>query len=63
MLPVSENFFAYYCRVKGEKLPCGASLVSYADGESAFTLPLMKEAECDAILSDFEVTSRLRFID
>ena len=63
MIPVSENAFAYYCRVKGEKIPDGATLVSYIEGESAFTLPVMKEADCDNLLSAYEVTSRLRFID
>ncbi len=63
MLPISENSFAYYCRVKGDKIPDGAVLVSDVDGESAFTLPVMKEADCDALLRDYEVTSRLRFID
>ena len=63
MLPVSENSFAYYCRVKGDKIPEGATLLSFEDGESAFTLPLMKEAECDGLISDLRVTSRLRFID
>ena len=63
MLPLAENSFAYYCRVKGESIPENAKPVSCEGGESSFTLPLMKEAECDKLLSAYEVTSRLRFID
>jgi len=63
MLPVSENSFSYYCRVKGDKIPENTSPVSYENGESAFTIPVMKESECDILLGDFEVSSRIRFID
>lgn len=62
MLPLSENSFAYYCRVKGSKIPDGATLVSYEDGESAFTLSKMKESEFNSIVSVYEVVSKLRFL-
>ena len=62
MIPVSENSFAYYCRVKGDKIPDGAKLLSFDDGESAFTLDTIKEADCDKLLAGYEVSSRIRFL-
>ena len=62
MLPLSENSFSYYCRVKGDKIPDGATLVSYEDGESSFTLPKMREAEFEQLVSEYEVAARLRFL-
>ncbi|MBR2461347.1 MAG: hypothetical protein IKB34_08990, partial [Clostridia bacterium] len=63
MLPLAEAEFSYYCRVKGEAIPEGAVEVSFDDGEASFTLPKMKEGECDKLLCGYDVVSRLRFLD
>ncbi len=63
MVPLGEQSFKYYVRVKGEHLPEGAERVSDIDGEVSFTLPKMTERECDGLLEGFDVVSRLRFLD
>lgn len=53
----------FYCRVKGEKLPSGVKAVSFDDGESSFVSEKMTQYELEKLLSGFEVTSVIRFVD
>ncbi len=52
---------AFYCRVKGEKIPDGATLVSFEGGESSFTTDVINEYEFDKLVSGYEVVSKIRF--
>ncbi len=51
----------FLCRVKGEKIPCGASLVSFEDGESAFTTEVIDGNELDKLLCGYDTVSAIRF--
>lgn len=63
LMPVKEMEFSYYVRVNGDSVPECAKIVSSADGETAFLLPKVKEAECDEMLGKLEVVSKIRFLD
>ena len=63
MLPLDECEFSFYCRVNGDRVPDGAVTVSAEGGETSFTLDKMTEAAANALLADFDVVSRIRFID
>ena len=52
---------AFYCRVKGDKLPEGVTSVSVSDGESSFVTEKLTEYDLDAMLNGYEVTSKIRF--
>ncbi len=53
----------FYCRVKGEKLPANAKLLSCEDGESSFVSGKTTQHELEKALSGFDVTSLIRFVD
>ena len=58
---VKSALCAFYCRVKGDKLPEGVTSVSVSDGESSFVTEKLTEYDLDAMLNGYEVTSKIRF--
>ena len=52
----------FYCRVKGDKIPENASVVSRKDGQSSFVTPVMDEYQLDEMLKNFEIVSEIRFM-
>ena len=53
----------FYCRVKGDKIPEGAKLVSSQDGESSFVIEKLTQHELEKNLGKYDVTSIIRFVD
>ena len=58
---VKSALCAFYCRVKGDKLPEGVTSVSVSDGETSFVTEKLTEYDLDAMLNGYEVTSKIRF--
>lgn len=52
----------FYCRVKGERIPENARLVSFKDGECAFVTERITQHELEKSVSGLTVTSLIRFI-
>ena len=52
---------AFYCRVKGDKLPDGVAAVSNENGEISFVTEKITEYELEKMLSGYDVTSSIRF--
>ena len=52
----------FYCRVKGDKIPENASVVSRKDGQSSFVTPVMDEYQLNEMLKNFEIVSEIRFM-